>query len=73
MWRRYFFVKLDGRKREDIKLRERDSNLVRQRLNEVKLTAVNSKANGQQQIVAVAASAAVVGEHRKRVSIVNCE
>ena len=73
MWRRYFFVKLDGRKKEDIKLRERDSNLVRQRLNEVKLTAVNSKANGQQQIVAVAASAAVVGEYRKRVSIVNCE
>ena len=54
-------------------MRERDSNLVRERLEEVKLTAVNSTANGQQQIVAVAASAAVVGEYRKRVSIVNCE
>ena len=61
------------RKREDIKLRERDSNLVSERHEEVKLTAVNSTANGQQQIVAVAASAAVVGEYRKRVSIVNCE
>ena len=49
-------------------MRERDSNFVRERLEEVKLTAVNSTANGQQQIVA-----ASVGEYRKRVSIVNCE
>ena len=53
-------------------MRERDSNLAREGLEEVKLTAVNSTANGQQQIVAVAASA-LVGEYRKRVSIVNCE